>query len=571
MNIPICKIVQLVFLSLLISLFSACNDGGEISTDENTKSKMGAFPDVSKELGLIFQHEPGVDTTYFMPEYVGPGSAFLDYDNDGDLDIYLINSGFYNTKYASTKIVTNQLFRQEENGQFTNVTLESGLADDGFGMGVAVADIDNDGDLDVYITNFEGDKLYRNMGDGTFQDVTRKSGINNQLWSTSAAFLDFDLDGYLDLYVVNYVDYDHSLRCTDYSGRQDYCGPESFHGVPDAIYHNNGDGTFTDISKGSGIAQFRKKGLGVVTSDVNNDGYPDLYVANDGEDNLLWINQKNGTFRNDAAILGAAVNVNGHPEASMGIAIGDVNDDLTTDFFITHLAGESNTLYTNEGALGYMDNSASAGFDHVKLLPYTGFGTGFLDYNKDGLLDLVIVNGKVRRTEKLVEGDPYWKPYCEPNQIFLGAGKGKFRDVSDEFPEFSQYVETSRGMALGDYDNDGDLDILVNNCGAPARLHRNDAERVGNWISIEVFDPAVNRAPIGTKITLQIGNQQKKHEINPGYSYLSSNDYRCFVGLGEATAIDQILVEWPGNQMETFSDIAINQQIKLVKGSGTGK
>ncbi|RME29286.1 MAG: VCBS repeat-containing protein, partial [Candidatus Zixiibacteriota bacterium] len=321
----------------------------------------GIFPDITARVGLRFVHNPGVDGSYYMPESIGSGGAFLDYDNDGDLDIYLINGNWHGEQAASRPPLRNRLFRQEARGTFVDVTEASGLGDTGYGMGVAVGDIDNDGDVDVYITNVGPDKLYRNNGDGTFTDISATAGIANPEWGCSAVFFDYDLDGFLDIYVTNYVAYDPTVVCTDRAGRPDYCGPGGFDGTPDVLYHNNGDGTFTDVSVASGIAAGASKGLGVVSADFNEDGYPDLYVANDGEPNHLWINRKNGTFVDRAPELGAAVNEMGQAEAGMGIALGDINGDLYPDLFVTHLRTETNTLYRSLGGRGFADETTAAG------------------------------------------------------------------------------------------------------------------------------------------------------------------------------------------------------------------
>ncbi len=554
-----------VALCLILGLFNCTRTEKENIFDPPSAN---ALTEVTQAAGIHFVHDPGVDSSYFFPECMGPGSAFFDYDNDGDQDIYFINGGNHTAKQPEHQS-RNRLFRQEADGRFTDVTEESLLGDTGYGMGVAVGDIDNDGDLDVYLTNYGPDALYLNNGNGTFTNITRPAGVDNPYWGCSVIFFDYDLDGFLDIYVTNYVDLDPSVQCTDPAGRPEYCGPETYPGMADILYHNNGNGTFTDVSLKSRIGQVKKKGLGVVATDVNDDGYPDVYVANDGEENLLWINQKDGTFRDQALLLGVAVNQLGKPEAGMGIALGDANRDERLDFFITHFDGESNTLYQNGGLMGFQDVTRESGLETFDILPYTSFGVGFADLDLDGFLDIIIGNGRVARASRPVQDThDYWAPYGEPNLIFRGTGNGRFENVSTQYPSFCQLRETTRGVAFADIDNDGDMDILLNNCGGPARLYRNDLDKKGNWLMITAYDPALKRIPVGTKITVIAQNIRLLHQVNPGYSYLCSNDYRVHFGLGAVQKIDRILVEWPGNKKEVFTGVKVNQHITLRKGSG---
>src|SRR5262249_23238885 len=336
------------------------------------KVTTGFFTDITEQSHLNFIHDPGVDGTHFMPESLGSGGAFFDYNNDGLLDIYLVNAGPHDKPNTTVK---DRLFEQQHDGTFVDVTDKAGLGDTGYGLGVAAGDYDNDGDLDLYVTNFGHDKLYRNNGNGTFTDVTAQAGITNSGWSSSVIFLDYDLDGALDIYVAKYLEYDPGVHCTDKAGRPEYCGPQGFLGLPDVLYHNNGNGTFTDVSVKSGIAGSSLKSLGVVSADFNGDGYPDIYVANDGDPNHLWINQKDGTFRDEAPDLGAAVNALGQPEAGMGVAAGDIDGDGVLDLFLTHLRDEKNTLYRNLGTTGFQDDSWAVGLAGPSMA-YTGFGTG---------------------------------------------------------------------------------------------------------------------------------------------------------------------------------------------------
>ena len=545
------------------ALFVSC------SQEPGKNRGTGGLLDVAGAVGLDFVHDPGVDGTYFEPESIGSGGAFFDYDNDGDQDIYLVTGRQHDGKQPQAAWSKNQLYRQNQDGTFTNVTKESGLGDTGFGMGVAVGDIENDGDLDVYITNYGPDQLYENLGDGTFRNITESAGIKSERWACSSTFVDYDLDGFMDIFVVNYMQIDSTIRCTDRSGRLEYCGPGNYPGTADILYKNNGDRTFTDVSLSSRIGIPERPGLGVVAADFNLDGYPDIYVANDGEENALWSNRKDGTFTDLALPLGTAVNRLGTREAGMGIAVGDVTGKLTLDILVTHVEGESNTLYLNHGVLGFEDAAEAAGFERMDMLPYTGFGVGLVDLDLDSHLDIVIGNGRIKRLPGVyTEGDALWTAYSEPNLIFEGQGGGRFNNVSCEYPEYAGPVETTRGLAFADYDDDGDIDFLVNSIGCKARLYRNEIRRKGNWLTLTLFDPDLNRIAIGARVVLASGTRQLSGQVIPGYSFLSSNDFRIHFGLGQLQAIEKATVYWPGGFVEEFKDIAVNQHGRLEKGKG---
>ena len=560
------RFLPLAIFLIYCLIFPACE-----STPENTAPATavdGGLVEIAALSGLDVIHEPAVDSSYFMPEIIGPGVTVFDYDNDGDLDIYLVNGQFRNPQNDAPP-VQNRLFRQEADGRFTDVTAASGLGDEGYGMGAAAGDIDNDGDLDLYVSNYEADALYENNGDGTFRNISTAAGISNKRWACSVAFMDIDLDNYLDIYITNYLDFDPCVICTFRDGRPEYCAPSAHKGVADVLYRNNGDGSFTDISVTSGIDAIIKKGLGVIATDVNEDGYPDIYVANDGEENLLWLNAKDGTFKESGLLMGVALNTMGNREAGMGLALGDVNNDLQFDIYVTHVENESNTLYMSQGESGFKDNSRQAGFEKTALLPFTGFGSGFADLDHDGNLDLVIGNGRINRGKAIRQsGRKYWEPYKESNLIFNGDGTGKFRNITSRFSEFSETVDISRGVALGDMDNDGDVDFLIANTGGPLRYYRNDMPKKGNSLLITAWDPALNRAAVGAVITLRSGDWESRHQVNPYYSYLGSNDFRVHVGIGEHEAVEAVIVKWPGGGTESFGPREANQHIVLEKGSG---
>ena len=522
------------------------------------------FTDLTDAVGLYFEHDPMAQGSYLLPEIMGSGGAFLDYDNDGDLDIYLIQ--------ASTSKL-NRLFEQQADGRFRDVTEDSGLGDTGYGMGVAVGDIDNDGLIDVYVTNYGPDVLYHNQGDGQFLDISRKAGISGDGWSSSAAFCDYDRDGYLDLYVVHYVDYAAKLPCYKDDGSPEYCSPQVFPGHADLLYRNNGDRRFADVSSQAGIASIAAPGLGVVCQDLTSDGWPDFYVANDGASNQFWVNERNGSFVDDAFKLGVALNSFGREEAGMGIAAGDVDEDGDLDLFLTHLTDQTNTLYLNDGKLGFRDATAPAGLG-LTGLSTTAFGTAFLDYDHDGDLDLIAANGRVIRYPPHPDSrlEARWKSYGEPNLVLrndLDGSRLRFTDVSEAAGAVASQVEITRGLAVGDLDNDGDVDVLLTNTAGRARLFRNDAEKTGRWLLVRAFDGAHRRDAHGAVVTVVVGGREFVRLANPGRSYLSSHDPRAHFGLPAAGAIEKIMVRWPDGTEESFPGTEPNRRLTLEKGKGS--
>ena len=569
--------VRLRFLStgvlcwLILFTFSGCqptsspdaNNSTASPTLPTSNSTSPLFVDVSKPVGLKFRHDAGIDGSYYLPEHLASGAAFLDYDNDGDLDVYMINGANHSNQPGRSPI--NRLFRNDD-GQLVDVTDQSGLGDPGYGMGVAAGDYDNDGNVDLYITNFGPDKLYRNLGDGTFADVSTAAGVENPAWGCSASFVDYDLDGFLDIYVGNYLHYAKPKDCKDVTGRPDYCDPSTFPGDADVLLHNNGDGTFTDVSEASQIGSAVGRGLGVICDDFNEDGLPDIYVANDGEPNFLWINEGDGTFAESAMLTGVAVNRFGAAEASMGVTLGDIDSDGDQDLFVTHWLQETNTLYRCLGPLNFEDATAASGLG-APSLKYTAFGVAFLDFDHDTSLDVALVNGRVRRGD-ILEGADRESPvaaYSEPNQLFRNRGDGKFEDISNQGGDFTKTVAMSRAMAVGDFDNDGDLDLLVSNCHAHAQLFRNDVPKQGNWLMIRAVDPALKRDAYGARVTLWIGSKKLQRTVNPGYSYAASNDPRVHFGVGAAERVDKIEIRWPGGVVQEYDGVKVNQHLVLFK------
>jgi hypothetical protein len=545
------------------------------------------FVDITNEVGLHFVHEAGPTDRYFMPQVIGSGGVLFDFDNDGRLDIYLVQNG------GPSSRARNRLFRQGTDGHFIDVSAGSGLDIAGYGMGVAVGDINNDGWPDVLVTQYGGLRLFLNNGDGTFTDISKDAGLDSVLWATSAAFVDYDRDGWLDLVVVNYVNYDPSLPCGTPAGQADFCHPRMFEGTVTKLYRNLGVGAearraepasqesavrnlrralpvrFEDSTLKAGLARARGPGLGVICADFNGDHWPDIFVANDGKPNHLWINQQDGTFKEEAVLRGVAYNAMGKAEGNMGTALGDVDGDGLFDLFVTHLTDETNTLW-KQGPRGVFQDRTGISNLTRPCWRGTGFGTVLADFDHDGALDLAVVNGAVRRKE-LPPGtsvDSFWTPYAERNQLFVNDGRGSFRDISEGNAPFSGAVAVSRGLVCGDVDNDGALDLLVTAIAGPARLFRNVAPKRGHWLTVRVVDPARKRDAYGAEISVQAGARRWMRCINPAYSYLCSNDPRAHFGLGAAERVDRIDVVWPDGTEETFPGQAADQAVLLRKGGG---
>ncbi len=540
------------------------------TTRDNPTGHGGWFTEITREVGLDFVHETGARGDLLLMEIMAAGAALFDFDNDGDLDIYLTSGHSGLMDNFDGDAVTNRLFRQEADGRFVDVTSGSGLDNHGYGMGVAIGDIDNDGDLDLYATNLGRDHLYRNRGDGTFEDVTHSMGVDMNRWSTSAAFFDYDRDGRLDLYVAHYVQYDPGRKCFDFAGRPDYCGPQFFTPAVDVLLHNEGDGAFTDVSDPAGITSVTGPGLGVVCEDFNEDGWIDVYVANDTTANQLWINQGDGTFQDEALFAGTAYNLHGVPEGGMGVIAADFDNDLHADLFVTHFVEESNTLYGNLGGQsGFTDISGVTGLGWPSV-PYTGFGTAAFDADLDGDLDIAVVNGRVMRAEPLPGNglEHPWNLFAEPNSFYLNDGTGSFSAPHGIIGAFCESIEITRALAVGDIDNDGDVDMLVTNVQGPARLYRNDVTRRGHWLTVRAIDPRLGRDAIGARVTIVAGDRQFVRTIMAAFSYLSSSDPRAHFGLGDITKIERIDVRWPDGLIESFPPTPVDRQAELIRGTG---
>ncbi len=506
--------------------------------------------------------------TYFLPEVMGAGVAFLDYDGDGDLDLLQARMP---PPGRAGEPAPKRLYRQEPGGVFADVTRQARLSDTAFGQGLAVADADNDGDVDLYFANYGRDSFWLNAGDGTFRDATARAGIADERWSAAATFCDYDRDGWLDLYVVRYLRVDYRGPCRASSGAPDYCGPATFDGVADSLYRNAGDGTFTDVSAAAGILPAdggrKAKGLGVVCLDLSGDGWPDFFVANDGEANHLWVNRRDGTFVEQGVERGVAVNRHGRAEASMGVAVGDVEGNGRLDLLLTHLSLENNTLYSG-GAGTFADRTVEAGMTEHDL-PYTGFGCALFDFDHDGDLDFAVANGKVRGVtmESLAPAASFWERYAEPNQLFANDGAGRFADAAAEAGPFSAAVEVSRGLAVGDVDADGDLDLAVSNADNSLRIYRNDAPPPGShWLLVRAL--AGKRDALGAIVSVTAGGRRRSAVVLPGASYQSSHDPRAHFGLGGAGFVDGIEVSWPDGRVERFPAGPADRELVLRSGAG---
>jgi hypothetical protein len=541
--------------------------------------KVTPFVETAAQAGLDFVHFNGMSGKLYIAEMMGAGVALLDFDRDGDLDVYLVQGSMLGEAGLEDALLpprhapplTDRLYRNElvPAGalRFADVTREVGLAPaPGYGMGVATGDYDRDGDVDLYVTRFGPNQLLRNDRGERFVDVTAASGSDDRRWSVAAAFADFDRDGWLDLYVGNFVDFSLASHrpCQSEAGWPDYCGPLSYRPQPDRLLRGSADGTFRDDSLGSGIRAVAGNTLGAIPNDFDGDGWLDLYVANDSQPNFLWRNQRDGRFVNVAEMAGAAVNDKGQAEASMGVDAGDMDGDGDEDFFMSHLTLESNTLYENVGDGLFLDRSAASGLG-VPSVPYTGFGTVFFDYDLDGVLDVYVANGAINRQEdQLAEGDPL--ALRQPDQLFRGLGGGLFAEV--EAPAGDLPPAVGRGAGVGDVDNDGDPDLLVTGNTGAVRLLLNQGAAGAHWVGLRVVDGPGGSDSLGAWVGVRTARESRWRRVRTAGSYASASDPRVLVGLGVETAIDGVEVRWPSGETELFRGVPIDRYSTLARGRG---
>jgi hypothetical protein len=525
------------------------------------------FVDVAPSSGLRFLHARGATPNHQLPETMGSGVAWLDYDNDGWMDLYVVQSGQFppcpesRVPCPDSAKAQDRLFRNNGNGTFTEVTAKAKLSDSAYGMGAIAADYDNDGFVDLFVTNFGRNLLYRNNGDGTFADVTDKAGVAGSGWSTSAAFADFDGDGFVDLFVVRYLDYsvEKNYFCGDrVKGRRDYCHPSLYPPIGNLLYRNRGDGTFEDVTGSSGISAALGKGLGVVVTDVDSDGKPDVYVANDTTMNFLFHNLGGNRFEDVSLLAGAGVNSAGRAFGGMGVNAGDLDLDGRPDLVVANFEAEPNSFFRNVGEGIFEDVSAVSGFG-PPAFNFSGFGLNLLDAANAGWLDAFIANGHVLEVPKM-QG----VTYAERPFLMWNDGKGHFTERGCGEPFHRALV--GRGSAVADYDNDGDVDIAVSNSGGPLQLLRNDGKH-GNWIGFVLVGKKSNRQGIGARVTIETDRGTQTREVHAGESYLSSSDPRVHFGLGTSTSVKSVELRWPSGIVQRVTDARPGRYQKIVEPS----
>ncbi|MGH9869681.1 MAG: CRTAC1 family protein [Candidatus Polarisedimenticolia bacterium] len=525
------------------------------------------FRDVARAWGITWSHDMGRSGQRMMVETMGSGGGFLDHDNDGDLDIYLAN-GAPLPGYKGPPKLHDALYRNDGPGHLTDVAAQAGTADTHYGQGICAADFDNDGWIDLYLSNYGPNVLYRNRGDGTFEDVTRAAGVEDPQWGSSCAFVDYDADGDADLFVANYVDFTPAGNkfCGDYAaGISAYCHPNVYNGQPDILFRNDGDGTFTDVSEKAGLTARFGNGLGVVTGDADGDGDVDLYVANDKSPNTLYRNNADGTFTDIALSAGVAYALTGEPFAGMGTDFGDIDGDGDLDVVVTNLDFENNSLFRNEGNELFSDVSYVSGIGAVSL-SFVGFGADFLDYDNDGRTDLVIANGHI------LDNAPHFNDattYAQRNFVFHGEG-GSFKEVGLQSGPDMAIPNVGRGLASGDVDNDGDLDLLVTVCGGAPRLFLNEGGNARSWVGMRLVGRTSNRSALGARVTVRGPHGPIVEEVRSGGSYQSQSDLRLHFGLGDGAKETPVeaTVRWPSGLTQVVTLPRPGRVYTVLEGEG---
>jgi len=552
-------------LTVLFAAAAACGDAPAPDVGPEAPAPGPVlFREVAAERGIDFVHQVTADGRYRIAEVVGSGCAALDANGDGLLDLLFANAGEDVARGAP-----NRLYLQQPDGRFRDATEESGLGGTDFATGLAVADVDNDGDPDVYVGTWGEDALYVNEGGRFVRHSTDIGlGLPPDGLTTSVAFLDFDLDGFLDVYVARYVVTVPMSSCD--GGRTpiaDYCVPAAYPPAPDSLYRNRGDGTFEDVTERAGVARVPLPGLAVTAEDLDGDGRIDLYVGNDGRANHAWINAGDGTFRDAALEMGIAYNGMCAAEASMGVAVGDIDGDGQRDILLSHLRGETNTLYRRRGAAGYDDGSGRSGIGGASV-PHTGWGVALFDVELDGDLDIALTNGAVGRERRdlAVRGATPWDEYAEVRQVLLNDGAGSFSEVVGALGDERA---VGRGLVAVDLDGDGDLDVVTTQIAGPARVFENVAPRAGAWLRVRCVDPALSRDAYGARVTVAAGGRTFVRVVSPASSYASSADPSVHFGLGPVERVERVEVTWPGGERETFDVAGVGRAVVLERGSGT--
>jgi hypothetical protein len=522
------------------------------------------FTDISQQAGITFKHVASPEKKYIVESMSG-GVALFDYDNDGYLDIYFVNSLTVDLVKSNQK-TKSSLYHNNGDGTFTDVAVQAGVSDIGWGMGVAVADYNNDGFDDLYVTCLGKNRLFKNNGNGSFKDVTDSAAVGDPRWSTGAAFVDFDNDGKLDLFVSNYVNFDvnhlpefGSGRTCQFKGVPVQCGPRGLPGAGDTLYHNNGDGTFTDVSKKAGVSDPNGfYGLGIICSDFDGDGWVDIFVANDSTPNFLYHNNGDGTFKEIGFAAGVAVNENGSEQGSMGVTMGDYDHDGKLDLFVTNFADEYNTLYHADGPDSFTDLSFKDQVAAVSL-PYVGWGTKFFDYDNDGWVDLYVANGHVY---------PQLENYRQRSLVHRNNRDGTFAEVAAELGSPLMEKRVGRGAAFGDIDNDGDVDMVINDLDGAPQLLRNDGGNANNFVLIRLIGVKSNRNGVGARLKVVAADLTQIDEVRSGASYISHSDFRLHFGLAKQPKINLIEVRWPSGVVDKATDVSVNRMLTIKESQG---
>ena len=546
--------LQIITFILLTSVSAFC---------KHAAAQHPIFVDVTQKAGIHFKHTNGKTEHKHIIETMGSGTVFFDYDNDGDAELYFVNGGPIPNDKQHARLqskAANALYRNDGNGRFTDVTEISGTGDTGYGMAAAAADIDNDGDADLYVANFGQDTLYRNNGDGTFTDITEAAGIDNHSWGIAAVYLDFNLDGHLDIFVVNYLVYDLSMPVETYKGIVGYGHPRRYRGTADVLYRNNGDGTFTNVAAAAGVTNPEEgRGMAAVACDYDNDGFPDIYVSNDTNRNFLYRNNGDGTFTDESLFIGGGYDENGIAEGSMGVDCGDYNGDGWLDLLIAN--SEKATLYKNEEGTLFSDATVESGLQQPTL-PFVGFSPLFLDYDNDGYLDIFCANGHPQDVIEILQDH---ETYAQRDQVFRNNGDGTYQEVSETAGAYFSEPFVGRAAACADYDNDGDMDIVVMNSNQRAVLLRNEGGNRHNWLGIQLVGTRSNRDGIGAKVRIIAGDMTQVAETKSGSSYASGSQVRLLFGVGAHERVEKIAITWPSGIRQELVGIEVNQTLTVLE------